>query len=429
MKIKLNEIQKLLTSFSSLAEFGYAYLDNEYNSVCEYSSCGFNCYLASVRESKKAVNKAEIHILDERKFYNCREIHSRASFQAERFGGQYIYFCMAGLMFCILPVLSELNSEYILAGPIMATESDDFTPEYLNDTIIAEKMTPFLSSLEYIPPDKINASLDILKIIAEYISGSDNSMKENQAKLMQQQQIGNYIQSVKTKFITSADNFIPYPYDKERLLSHAIISGNESDAKKYLNEILGHIFFSSASSLDAIKVHAMELTVLISRAAIDGGADNDYVHQMNMKFISDFFELNSIEDVCYALTEILHSFSEAAFKLNDVKHADLLSHTISYMRENYMNKITLNDVADHVYISPSYLSRIFKIEMGTNFINYLNVIRIEKSKVLLLTSNVSLIETAELVGFADQSYFNKVFKKITGITPKKFREQNTKLGY
>lgn len=427
MKVEINEIQKLLTSFSSLAGFGCAYLDSEFNSVYECSSCGLNCPLAAAGEMTcKTVNKPEIHILDERRFCNCREIHSRASYQAERFGGQYIYFCMAGLMFCIFPLLVSGNTDsgYILAGPVMATESEEFTPDYLNNHDIADKMTPFLSSLEYISPDKINSSLDILKVIADHIGGVSESMFSNKMKLTQQQQIGNYIQSVKTRLMSSADEFIPYPYDKEKLLSHAIMSGNESDAKKYLNEILGHIFFSSATSLDAIKVRAMELTVLISRAALDGGADIDDVHQLNMRFISDFFELDSIEDVCYALIEILHSFSEATFKLNEVKHGDLLSHAISYMRENYMHKISLEDVANHVYISPSYLSRIFKLEMGTNFINYLNTIRIEKSKVLLLTNKISLIETAELVGFVDQSYFNKVFKKITGVTPKKYKEQN-----
>jgi AraC-type DNA-binding domain-containing proteins len=432
--MEINEVQKLLTAFSSLAGFGCVYLDSEFNSLYECSTCGLKCPLSIAEDAEKAVNQPEINTLDERKFVNCREIHKRAAYQAERFGGQYIYFCMAGLMFCILPLFIEKNdvkgekkSGCLLAGPIMATEKEDFIPEYLAENSpekISAEMMEFLSSLDYVSSDKINYSLDILKVIAEHINGVNKSLKSNEMKLSQQQQIGNYIQKIKTKLMSSADEFIPYPYDKEKLLSHAIMSGNESDAKRYLNEILGHIFFSSATSLDAIKIRAMELTVLISRAALDGGADNEDVHHLNTRFISDFFELESIEDVCYALTEILHSFSEATFKLNEVKHADLLSHAISYMRENYMHKITLDDVANHVYISPSYLSRIFKDELQMNFSNYLNMIRIDKSKILLLTNKVSLIETAELVGFVDQSYFNKVFKKQTGITPKKYREQN-----
>jgi YesN/AraC family two-component response regulator len=195
------------------------------------------------------------------------------------------------------------------------------------------------------------------------------------------------------------------------------------EARRYLNEILGHIFFASANNLNSIKIRAMELTVLISRAALDGGADMNNIYQFNLQYISDFFRLETIEDVCFALTEILKKFSEETFRFADVKHVDLLSKAVSFIRTNYMHKITLDDVAEHIYLSPSYLSRIFKEEMKTNFNSYLNSVRIEKSKILLLSEQLSIVEISELVGFFDQSYFNKVFKKATGTTPKKFREQ------
>ena len=89
-----------------------------------------------------------------------------------------------------------------------------------------------------------------------------------------------------------------------------------------------------------------------------------------------------------------------------------------------MHKITLEDTAEAVSLSASHLSRIFKEEMHTSFNAFLSDIRIEKSKLLLLSGDFSIAEISELVGFSDQSYFNKVFRKNTGMTPKRFREAN-----
>ncbi|MCL2517836.1 MAG: AraC family transcriptional regulator, partial [Oscillospiraceae bacterium] len=187
---------------------------------------------------------------------------------------------------------------------------------------------------------------------------------------------------------------------------------------------LGHIFFASADNLDAIKIRAMELTVMISRASLDGGADMSNVYLLNLEFITDFFKLESIEEVCFALIDILNRFSNETFKVEQVKHVDLLSKAVSYITANYMHKISLEDLADYIYLSPSYLCKIFKEEMKTNFSSYLNKVRIEKSKILLLSEQLSITEIAILVGFCDQSYFNKVFKKLTGVTPKNFREKS-----
>jgi two-component system response regulator YesN len=65
----------------------------------------------------------------------------------------------------------------------------------------------------------------------------------------------------------------------------------------------------------------------------------------------------------------------------------------------------------HVYLSPAYFSKIFKEEVKTNFNNYLNLVRIEMSKKLLLDDSMSLVDISSYVGYEDQSYFSKVFKK------------------
>ena len=272
--------------------------------------------------------------------------------------------------------------------------------------------------------DKINDLSVVLYMTAVYISGGESgSVYMNREKTEQQQQINEYIQGIKAKLLSEGQQgYISYPYEKEKQLYRAIITGNLAEAREFLNEILGHIFFSSANNLGIIKVRAMELAVMVSRAALDSGADANNIFNLNMRFIAEFFNLSSIEDVCWALTDMLRKFSEETFDFSEVKHIELLSKAVSYIKTNYMNKITLEDVASHVFLSASYFSKIFKEEMHCHFNEYLNNTRIEKSKLLLLAGNLSIIEISELSGFYDQSYFNKVFKKVTGMTPKKYRD-------
>ena len=74
-----------------------------------------------------------------------------------------------------------------------------------------------------------------------------------------------------------------------------------------------------------------------------------------------------------------------------------------------------------VYLSPAYFSRVFKKEMGVTFNSFLNEVRIEKSKSLLRNNDLKMVDIALMVGFESQSYFTKVFKKITGISPLQYR--------
>lgn len=92
-----------------------------------------------------------------------------------------------------------------------------------------------------------------------------------------------------------------------------------------------------------------------------------------------------------------------------------------YIGENYMYDLTLEKVAEIVFLSPVYLSKIYKKEMGINFIDYVTQIRIERSKELLCNRSLKVYEISELVGYKNLKYFYKIFKNYTGYTPNKYR--------
>lgn len=94
---------------------------------------------------------------------------------------------------------------------------------------------------------------------------------------------------------------------------------------------------------------------------------------------------------------------------------------VRYCNENFAQKLTLEELASRVQLNKSYFSHIFHQEMGISFGDYLESVRIQNAQQLLRTTGSSMSEIADLVGFANQNYFTKVFKKVTGITPSQYR--------
>lgn len=95
----------------------------------------------------------------------------------------------------------------------------------------------------------------------------------------------------------------------------------------------------------------------------------------------------------------------------------------SYAETSYMHEIRMNSVAEHVGLSVSHFSALFKQHTGETFGNYVNLIRIEKAKQLLLEPDLKAYEVAELVGFTSAPYFTRLFKNTTGLSPNEYRKR------
>ena len=108
-------------------------------------------------------------------------------------------------------------------------------------------------------------------------------------------------------------------------------------------------------------------------------------------------------------------------------HDKICESAIQYIQQRYEeSELSLNEIADFVSISPTYLSALFKRNTGENISDIITSIRIEKSCQLLVQTKLTLREISEKVGYANQYYFSSSFKKRTGTTPSKYRSTNTK---
>lgn len=98
-----------------------------------------------------------------------------------------------------------------------------------------------------------------------------------------------------------------------------------------------------------------------------------------------------------------------------------LKRVIEYIDQNYMHRLTLENVAKHVFLNKTYISQMFMKHLGISFVSYLESVRIYKAQELLQNTDMSVTKIAEETGYASQSYFTKAFKKRVGMSPLQYR--------
>ena len=134
---------------------------------------------------------------------------------------------------------------------------------------------------------------------------------------------------------------------------------------------------------------------------------------------------SSKEDLISTLKHMIIGEISAFQKLQYTKDSRYISQAKEYIHDHLDQNITLNEVAEMLYINPSYFSTLFKKETGETFSNYITQTRIGRSKELLRDLKYSISEVSAIVGYQDSKYFSKVFQKTVGIKPSKFRKLYT----
>ncbi|MCI8923770.1 MAG: response regulator [Lachnospiraceae bacterium] len=133
-----------------------------------------------------------------------------------------------------------------------------------------------------------------------------------------------------------------------------------------------------------------------------------------------------VSGVFQSFTELPDKYQECCQKMQD-ERVDLsveIYEAVRYIEGNLTQRLTLNQVASSINLSPNYLSSLFKKELGVGFVDYITEKRVERAKELLENTGLKTYEVAQQAGFVDESYFSKTFKRLTGKRPSAFRKRN-----
>ncbi|HEY8350672.1 MAG TPA: response regulator transcription factor [Clostridia bacterium] len=212
----------------------------------------------------------------------------------------------------------------------------------------------------------------------------------------------------------------------EKALLEGIKSGNETAVEGRLKDIYSYIRNIDPSQKEFIKNFYWNTITSINniRLSLMSSEDGRKVEYTELSGLYGLIEKCSNADELHTLLE--ESARSVVSKVNNYNNKSIkliLRKAVEYLQTHYHEPITLNEVAEHTFVSTYYISRMFKKEMGKNFVDYLNELRIEKAKELLKDVRYKTYEVAEKVGIPDAHYFSRLFKKYVGMTPTEYREQ------
>ena len=143
------------------------------------------------------------------------------------------------------------------------------------------------------------------------------------------------------KSFQGASGRASYPFDTEEELLHMIEFGNRDGPSACSNSLLGSIFFSRGGDLPTLKARIVELTVLLSRAAIRGGADAERIFGMNFDYLDRISGFESVDELASWLSGAMHRFSDQVFLLQDARTTDAIFKAVNHIRRQYARKLTL----------------------------------------------------------------------------------------
>ena len=202
-------------------------------------------------------------------------------------------------------------------------------------------------------------------------------------------------------------------------LSDALLAGNLSIANEYITYLMNVWWSKTDVPIDSIRQIILTYYVVFVRYCSEQSIDINSIRDSSGITLYDaiihYDFLESIQKSFYEFIDQLGSLTG--------KHPGRpeILETKRYIRDNLSNELNIESMAERVNISKSYFSHMFKKETGSSFIDYVNNVRIDRAKELLISSNMRVNEIASEVGIHNPNYFGIIFKKLTGMTPGDYR--------
>ncbi len=313
-------------------------------------------------------------------------------------------------------VVKKNDMEYFLIGPVW-TSSDTNRTERKGKVYECKFMT------------LINAAL----MLYEYCTGSDkdifqfiqNEISDEYKKILNQKR-------TEYHFFQQENGWVHNSYKQERREQNAIKEGNLEKLKDAVSEPqIGKLGESSRNRIRSIKNTCITVIVLSVRSAIEGGLDSEEAFQMCDNYMT---QIENSDDA-KKLTELTRNAQVELTRLvkekKELAASDnpYVNKCKKYVYQHLHEKILISDIARETGLTESYLSDVFKKKEGMTISAYITKLKIYYAQNLLIYSDYNYDEIAYYFGFSSRSHFGSVFKKVTGQTPKQFRDQNHEGGF
>lgn len=201
-------------------------------------------------------------------------------------------------------------------------------------------------------------------------------------------------------------------------LFDALSASSHSRTAELLEELFGKLY-SASDSIDSIKLFFADLYLQLKSRISYSYSGNEIPFPGNAEAIRMISEKYYLYEIFLFLTE---QFETVLSAIGHSSREGVIDDILYYIEHNYTRALTLESIAPLFGYNSSYLGKIFSKKVGENFNSYLDRVRIEHSKKLLLAEDMKVYEIAEKVGYRNVDYFHIKFKKHVGQTPAEFRK-------
>lgn len=220
---------------------------------------------------------------------------------------------------------------------------------------------------------------------------------------------------------------IEFRYDLEQKVMEAIATGNCDAIQTLIEGNVNKLPFNPVirripqNQLRDRKNGLIIRNTFCRIAARNGGLPPIYLHLISEKYALKIEQATSVHYLDNVLSiNMMKEYCQSVQHFSTVNYSESIKQIISYLSNHLTEPIQLSAVAEQFHINAAHLSRKFKQETGFTFVDYINHQRIEYAKLLFHEGHTSITTVANHAGFNSSSYFSKVFKKNTGISPKAY---------
>ncbi len=227
----------------------------------------------------------------------------------------------------------------------------------------------------------------------------------------------------------AADRNRHHTYQAEQALLQLVRDGdmNYRSAMEKAGQLSSGVGISTNDPVNRAILTSSNFTALCTRAAIEGGLTPDTAYTVGDSYIQSLTECKTIADVRTVNHAMYEDFIQRVHRQRyNPQYSPQIQSCAAYIEAHLDEDLTLETLAREVGYSEYHLSRKFKEETGDNIRDYIKYARVERAKLLLATSDLSIKEIAEQLCFCAPSHFARVFREVTGQLPQEYRRENYK---
>lgn len=208
----------------------------------------------------------------------------------------------------------------------------------------------------------------------------------------------------------------------EQNLKALIKSLNDQDEENFIRyiELIFEDISRCSETIEHLRIKLYEQLILI-REGVSDFIFNENI--LNFDFFNQVMKINTEHEAKSLLRNVCHQYMEIISNQKADKSSIILDKLIVYINMHYAENLTLEQLSTICYLSPSYISKVFKKHLNTNFVDYVSSVRIKVAKRLMKNLDLSMKEISSEIGYITPNYFTRVFKKYEGMTPSEYRSK------